>query len=100
MKTASEFQYGTASCRFHNVMSRSAEATTSSDANAVHTPFVVKSDGRDVVHIELKAAADDVPAVEFLQAARAMLIAEHGPCAATQPDLLIATARRLASEKP
>ena len=39
--------------------------------------------------------SDEVPPIEFLQAARRMLLSEHGPCAAAQPDLLLATAQEL-----
>ena len=36
-----------------------------------------------------------LPSVSELKAARAMLLAEYGPCAAAHPELLVATARRL-----
>lgn len=35
------------------------------------------------------------PKVESLKQARSMLLAEYGPCAASHPELLMATARRL-----
>ena len=36
-----------------------------------------------------------IPDPADLKAARALLLAEYGPCAACHPELLVATARRL-----
>ena len=36
-----------------------------------------------------------IPEPADLKAARALLLAEYGPCAACHPELLVATARRL-----
>ena len=41
---------------------------------------------------------DSEPRMETLRAARSLLLAEYGPCAANHPELLLATARRLQSE--
>lgn len=39
-----------------------------------------------------------IPEPADLKAARALLLAEYGPCAACHPELLLATARRLRRE--
>ena len=53
--------------------------------------------------IELKVgndeAADIVPGLEALQEARRRLVAEYGPCAAGNADLLMATARRIENDR-
>lgn len=40
-----------------------------------------------------------LPGAVDLKAARQRLLAEYGPCAACHPELLIATARRIAAER-
>lgn len=53
--------------------------------------------------VEMKVAPFEVdestPNAESLRAARARLLAEYGPCAASHPELLIATARRIENER-
>jgi hypothetical protein len=42
---------------------------------------------------------DRLPSAADLRAARSLLLAEYGPCAASHEEILIATARRLAAER-
>jgi len=45
------------------------------------------------------APQDQLPSAADLRAARSLLLAEYGPCAASHEAILIATARRLAAER-
>ena len=46
----------------------------------------------------VESSQNPEPQMETLRAARSLLLAEYGPCAANHPELLIATARRLQSD--
>jgi hypothetical protein len=43
--------------------------------------------------------SEQLPSAVDLRAARSLLLAEYGPCAASHEAILIATARRLAAER-
>ena len=43
--------------------------------------------------------SERMPSAEDLRAARRLLLAEYGPCAASHEAILVATARRLAAER-
>ena len=52
---------------------------------------------RSITDIEVGAvhSRGQEPPMDTLRAARNLLLAEYGPCAASHPELLLATARRL-----
>ena len=47
------------------------------------------------IKVGIVAPEGPEPRMENLRAARSLLLAEYGPCAANHPELLIATARQI-----
>lgn len=84
-----------------NVMSERRSAILTEDDSARRVvDLTVTDSGRTSAPPHASASSSDpVPPTEFLQAARRLLLAEHGPCAAAQPDLLLATARELCRQE-
>ncbi len=97
VKDAEEFEKKPAFDRFKRVMRSKVSATLPDDDGAAFRVLeVTAQDLRPALSSTTDAKpSDDVPPIEFLQAARQMLLSEHGPCVAAQPDLLLATAQEL-----
>lgn len=63
---------------------------------ALDTPLPARIPIVDVVRLataKRSASAGTLPSASDLKAARAMLLAEYGPCAAAHPEILVAAAR-------